>query len=170
MFLEFVEGPDAGRRIELNGPVEIGREVPEGAGSSVIDPQVSRRHARFTSVQGGALVEDLESSNGTFVNGTRVFAPAPLRHGDQIQIGLSVLELRADEARARSTVRAVPPALAVPPHEPDYTVDVRSSLDRSSSDLDGLLDIRTKAMARLAPLAVGLVVVFAAILYLATRN
>jgi pSer/pThr/pTyr-binding forkhead associated (FHA) protein len=50
-------------------------------------PFVSRRHCRFTRTGDRVLVQDLESYNGTFVNGKRVRNPLPLRDGDELSLG-----------------------------------------------------------------------------------
>jgi DNA-binding winged helix-turn-helix (wHTH) protein len=55
---------------------------------------VSRRHARITVVSGAAIVEDLDSTNGTQVNGTRISGPTRLGPGDQLALGSEVLRLR----------------------------------------------------------------------------
>ncbi len=49
-------------------------------------PEVSRRHARLAFTEGGYVLQDLNSNNGTYLNGERT-AEARLQHGDQIQIG-----------------------------------------------------------------------------------
>jgi len=118
--LEVVEGPDAGRRVELTGPIEIGRQ--EGSGLVLRDQLASRRHARVTPAPGGASVEDLGSRNGTFVNGNEIPGPTLATAGDQILVGVSVLQLRsaAQIAERPSAVRAVPAGLASPPRQPDY--------------------------------------------------
>jgi pSer/pThr/pTyr-binding forkhead associated (FHA) protein len=50
-------------------------------------PQVSGRHARLFRAQGGLMIEDLHSSNGTYVNGRRIQKSASLRSGDRIGLG-----------------------------------------------------------------------------------
>ena len=55
----------------------------------VNDPEVSRRHCRLMMGKDGYLIEDLGSTNGTFVNGQRVTSPVPLYHGDTIELGKS---------------------------------------------------------------------------------
>jgi signal transduction histidine kinase len=55
------------------------------------ETDVSRRHARIAFGERGFEIEDLCSSNGTHVNGLRVVTPVPLRIGDRIQIGRTVL-------------------------------------------------------------------------------
>jgi hypothetical protein len=63
------------------------------------DPGVSRRHARVRTGGGAVTVEDLGSSNGTFVNGERISRAVELAAGDEIQVGGTVLGI-ADAATA----------------------------------------------------------------------
>jgi hypothetical protein len=51
------------------------------------DPEVSRRHARFESRNGVVYVDDLKSSNGTFLNGRRVTEAIEVRTGDAVDVG-----------------------------------------------------------------------------------
>ncbi|GAB4442334.1 MAG: FHA domain-containing protein [Chloroflexi bacterium OHK40] len=64
--------------------ITIGR-----AGCDIVldNPQVSRFHAQIDRTQGGAVLRDAGSTNGTFVNGQRLSGPHTLRAGDVIQIG-----------------------------------------------------------------------------------
>jgi DNA-binding winged helix-turn-helix (wHTH) protein len=63
--------------------------------SLVIDATtVSRRHARITVVSGTATIEDLGSTNGTHVNGTRISAPTRLVPGNELALGTEVLQIR----------------------------------------------------------------------------
>jgi DNA-binding winged helix-turn-helix (wHTH) protein len=55
---------------------------------------VSRRHARITVAHGAATIADLDSTNGTHVNGTRISAPTRLVPGDEFALGSEVLRLR----------------------------------------------------------------------------
>lgn len=66
---------------------------------------VSRRHARFSVATGTVVVRDLESTNGTFVNGDRV-ALTELRHGDRLRFGNVALELFSLAAGRQQTVLA----------------------------------------------------------------
>jgi DNA-binding winged helix-turn-helix (wHTH) protein len=69
---------------------------------------VSRRHARLRldAESGGASIEDLGSTNGTFVNETRVEAPTAVRDGDLLHVGSVLLTFRAWlPERSRSTER-----------------------------------------------------------------
>lgn len=54
------------------------------------NPDISRRHARLIQDEGGYRIEDLGSSNGTYLNGERISAPRLLQHGDRIRLGQSV--------------------------------------------------------------------------------
>ena len=85
-------------------PVEPGSTIGrEGCDITLSDPDVSRRHAAVETSNGGLSIEDLGSTNGTFVNGERITAPRALRDGDEIQIGSTVWRLRAPVAATRLT-------------------------------------------------------------------
>jgi pSer/pThr/pTyr-binding forkhead associated (FHA) protein len=58
------------------------------------DTFVSQVHARVFRQGDGYWVEDLGSTNGTLVNGRRVVGAVPVRRGDRVQVGRSVLELQ----------------------------------------------------------------------------
>ena len=82
-----------GRRIPLQpGENILGREDD---GIRIDSPTVSRRHARISVSGGDALLEDLGSKNGTFVQGVRVLAaPVPLTDGDEVRTGSVVFRFR----------------------------------------------------------------------------
>jgi len=61
---------------------------------------VSRRHARITVAHGAATIEDLDSTNGTHVNGERISAPKRLVPGDEFTLGSEVLRLRVRSVSA----------------------------------------------------------------------
>ena len=65
---------------------------------------VSRRHARITVASGVATIEDLESTNGTHVRGTRISRPTRLEPGDELALGSEAVQVRRRSASAR-TVR-----------------------------------------------------------------
>src|ERR1700732_3950936 len=76
--------------------------------SLVIDAStVSRRHARITVVSGTATIEDLDSTNGTQVNGTRIFGPTRLETGNKIALGTAVLLVKINDPSAL-TVKVEP--------------------------------------------------------------
>lgn len=80
-----------GLHVDILGPVVVGRSP---SSDIVIDePYVSATHARFT-LQGPAIVlEDLESTNGTLVNGHPISQPVTLRDGDDVQVGDTVMRV-----------------------------------------------------------------------------
>jgi pSer/pThr/pTyr-binding forkhead associated (FHA) protein len=108
LILEIVEGDDAGRQTPLEGSIEIGREASTGL--SIDDEQASRRHTRVTAEGDHALVEDLGSTNGTYLNGQPIEGQRTLRPGDRLRVGLTIFELRtaADVQRQPSAVIPVP--------------------------------------------------------------
>lgn len=61
----------------------------------VSSPRVSRRHARIRLADGRAIVEDLDSKNGTYVSGRLLAGPHELRDGDEILVGPVALRYRA---------------------------------------------------------------------------
>lgn len=72
---------------------------------SVKDPSVSRRHAHLTPRGGKILVQDLGSSNGTFVNGERVEGTAELAGGDVLALGDAELQVRVEAPSELATIR-----------------------------------------------------------------
>ncbi len=77
---------------KLDGPIQIGRGP--ACDLRVEDAYVSNVHARIFPREGGWYVEDLGSTNGTFVNEERIAAPAPVRAGDRVRVGTTLIELR----------------------------------------------------------------------------
>ena len=109
LILEIVEGDEAGRQEALTGPIEIGRDASTTL--SLQDEQMSRRHARVSAQGDLAIVEDLGSTNGTYVNEQPIEGPRALQAGDRIRVGLTVIELRTaqDVQRQPSAIRRVVP-------------------------------------------------------------
>jgi len=87
-----IAGPRVGQmqKIDGDGSIRIGREpVCE---LHISDPGVSRRHARVERVDEGTIrIEDLGSSNGTFVNGSQIEGLRSLEPGDKISMGTSTV-------------------------------------------------------------------------------
>jgi hypothetical protein len=84
---------------ELNGQAyPLGNEMTIGraAGCQVTldDTYVSQLHTRVYLREGRYLVEDLGSTNGTYLNRQKVSGPMPISPGDRLQIGNTVMELR----------------------------------------------------------------------------
>lgn len=87
--------PVVGTALSLDAITSLGRDVNNSI--VVDDPFASTEHAVLTFRGRGWYLEDLESTNGTFVNGNRVETVAPLTFGDEIQIGQ--VRLRLERAR-----------------------------------------------------------------------
>ena len=91
--LKIVEPPERrGRTFAMSEEMTIGRAA--GCAVSIEDPLISQLHARIFRRDGQYFVEDLGSTNGTFVNRKRIGGPVALRPKDRIQIGDTVLELQ----------------------------------------------------------------------------
>jgi ABC-2 type transport system ATP-binding protein len=92
--LRVVQGPDAGEVFTLERTTVLGRDP--AADLVVGDDQVSRRHLLLTLRDSSAVVMDLGSSNGTFVNDELVVGEHRLGPGDRLRIGTTVLEIVSD--------------------------------------------------------------------------
>lgn len=107
MQLVVQSGAEPGRTYDLTA----GNKLSIGRQSSnqivVGDEQVSRKHAEIELSPTGVLVVDLSSSNGTFVNGTRISSPIILKTGDTLQVGTTVLKLVDPQA----ALRTMPPGV-----------------------------------------------------------
>ncbi len=91
-FLEIIEGADQGEKIPLAAETfYVGRHSQ--CQLVVSDAEVSRRHLKITPADGGWLVDDLGSTNGTVVNGQRINREK-IAPGDRIKIGQTVLVIK----------------------------------------------------------------------------
>lgn len=100
-YLVVLDGAEQGRRLELSAtePMTIGRDPQQTL--VFADPELSRRHARVLLVNEEPLVQDLGSTNGTFVDGKRVTAPTKLPEGTVLRIGSQLFRY---ERRSRRDV------------------------------------------------------------------
>ena len=88
-----VEGENAGARAELaDAPLLIGRGTD--AAIRLDDDYVSTRHARVGASGDEWFVEDLGSTNGTYIGSVRITQPTTIGLGVQVRIGKTILELR----------------------------------------------------------------------------
>ncbi len=103
--LVVINGAESGKSYELNpaGSV-VGRQA--GVEVRLEGAKVSRRHARVFSDKDGFHVEDLGSSNGTFLNGRKLQAPAALNQMDEIEIGSYRLRFEVADGSPDITIRA----------------------------------------------------------------
>src|SRR4051795_10842424 len=118
--LKITGGNAAGQDINLEQELVIGRSTP-GLGSLGGDSEISRVHARvFHDPSGRLIVEDLGSTNGTFVNGNRISGQQALNPGDQLRFGQTSLTVEggAADAGATSVGNVIPAPVPTPAPEP----------------------------------------------------
>lgn len=96
----------------VNGETFIGRD-PEN-GIAIDDESLSGNHARFVVADGTCVLEDLGSTNGTFVNGEQIQS-VQLSHGDQLQFGSLIAVFESEVAEVAETLDIEP---AEPETEP----------------------------------------------------
>ena len=125
--LKMRSGPTPGKVFPLEAAeLTVGRDTNNGI--TINDAEVSRRHAKLT-LQGDAYqLEDLGSTNGTFVNGHRISAPIPLKANDTVSFGENIVLVveaafdanatMAAPAMAAKTNVAPPPAMPSPSAPP----------------------------------------------------
>ncbi len=119
--LVVTNGSSVGSRLDLDGDTfVIGRD--DDTELAIDDSQASRRHARVTRSAAGFMVEDLGSTNGTFLGGSRISAPQPWGPADELRIGRTTIALKGAPARTEigsadefdGTVAAAPAPGATP--------------------------------------------------------
>jgi pSer/pThr/pTyr-binding forkhead associated (FHA) protein len=117
--LEVVAGRALGMSILLDDELLIGRHA-DGAGRLADDDEISRSHARISLDRSGfCAIEDLGSTNGTFVNGLRISGPQTLSVGDTIEVGGTTLVVRElPIPAAERSLKAVRPQPTVVPGGP----------------------------------------------------
>lgn len=143
---QVLEGMDKGRVYrELPTPVTIGRE--EGNLLRLNDERVSRFHAKVQVDNGDFIITDLESTNGTRVNGT-VVQIRRLRYGDRVGVGRSLLLFGSNEEIAArmanlegKTVSSVEAEIGVPAEGP-ATVQAQTIAGPAEDELDFDLNVK----------------------------
>jgi FHA domain-containing protein len=117
--LKVTGGNALGSTIALDAELVIGRSTP-GLGSLGGDSEISRVHGRvYHDPSGQLMIEDLGSTNGTFVNGNRISGAQPLRSGDQVRVGQTTMAVEGGAAEGATAVGAiVPPTAAGTPPPP----------------------------------------------------
>jgi predicted component of type VI protein secretion system len=122
-------GPNTGKIYPLEAPeIVIGRDA--GNIIAINDAEISRKHAKLTLQNSTYLLQDLGSTNGTFINGQRITTPQELKPGDSVTLGENIVLMYetsfdpnatvVSSAQALKTVapirkQAPPPALAPTP-------------------------------------------------------
>ena len=114
-------GPTPGVTFPLDGDqLTIGRDSSNGV--AINDAEVSRKHSRLSFQGGKFVIEDLGSTNGTFVNGQRLAGPVVLKAGDVVSLGEQIvlmydainMDPGATMAAPRRSARVEPPPMQQP--------------------------------------------------------
>jgi serine/threonine protein kinase len=119
--LRVTAGNAQGSEIQVEDEFLIGRQASE-EGQLGQDAEISREHARIARSGGNFTIEDLGSTNGTFVNGRKINRPEILSPGDRIQVGATTLVVQV------SVPSAAEPATEPPPERAAPDADTRSSV------------------------------------------
>jgi hypothetical protein len=91
--LRVLEPPELlGRSFEIKGEATIGRAA--GCEITLDDTFISQMHARLSLGESGVVLEDLGSTNGTYLNRQKVTSASVVQPGDRIQVGGTILELQ----------------------------------------------------------------------------
>ena len=136
--LEAIDGPEHAAPIPIPpGEVTIGRQAPANV---LIDSRVvSKLHARLRRAVDRLAIDDLDSPNGTFVNGARITTNHPLRDGDTISIaGVRSFRVRIT-GQSGAPPAAAPPAAdagaAAAPAQPAFSQEWKTRLVWSPEEL-----------------------------------
>jgi len=154
--LRFISGKYQGGEF----PLRMDREIVIGRSSDLdmvlVEDMVSRKHAKISTTGGQIVIQDMGSTNGTFVNGEKI-RKARLKEGDRILIGTSIIKLvgvtdgaQATEAEARAELesnaqrRSAQPATGRPMSGSVEEIPLPDLLQLlSTSKKSGVLSIRT---------------------------
>ncbi len=132
------EGISTGKNFPLNEPgpegpahIIIGRDP--GVDFLIDSPGISRRHAQITIQDDQCTLEDLGSSNGTFLNGERLSQPRRLRNGDVIRLGQAVtLQYQGETREAAATMFE----LSQPPVEQTMLESTPPAIEKTSLEAE----------------------------------
>jgi pSer/pThr/pTyr-binding forkhead associated (FHA) protein len=149
-------GPTPGVTFPLEGDqIIVGRDASNGV--AINDAEISRKHSRLSFQGGKYVLEDLGSTNGTFVNGQRLAGPVVLKPGDVIALGEQIVlmydAINIDPGAtvmSRKAVRIVEPP-PVQASAPAYAPPPPASYGPPSTPLK---------KTNLAPIIIGVIVLF----------
>jgi hypothetical protein len=143
-------GPTPGAAFTLEGDqIDIGRDSTNEI--VINDAEISRRHARLTFQGGKYVLEDLGSTNGTFVNGQRLAGPRVLKAGEVVSFGEQIVVIfeathlvdagaTVVSPRASAVPAAPRPVMPPPPPPVEYAGSVPAS--PAPAPLPGSINIR----------------------------
>jgi pSer/pThr/pTyr-binding forkhead associated (FHA) protein len=102
-------GPASELSYEIESALVIGRGKVD---VRIDDRKLSRKHASVSPAVDGVLVEDLGSTNGTWVNDARIDSPVTVGHGARIRVGETIFEVHAEVAGGRTVLDEQPESSA----------------------------------------------------------
>src|SRR5947209_7213400 len=128
--LVILQGPEPGRQFDLDQPTALIGRQPDAA-VYLESLAVSRQHAQIVRENGECFVEDVGSSNGTFVNGQQLKGRVALTEHDTLQVGPYLMVLRPDPPMGRDSdpairvqVNAIPSNLTLYTQNPAHKLQV----------------------------------------------
>ena len=116
------------REIKVVGPLIVGRSP--SAGVYLDDKTLSREHTQFYLQNGRLFVKDLESKNGTYLNGSLLQRAEALKHGDRVKVGTATFSVVLE---AGDPMPAVTAPLAAPPPRPPPQAPVKTTVTVTSA-------------------------------------
>jgi pSer/pThr/pTyr-binding forkhead associated (FHA) protein len=141
-------GPTPGAAFMLErDQITIGRDPTNGI--TINDAEISRRHARLTFQGGKHILEDLGSTNGTFVNGQRLAGPRVLKPGEVVSFGEQIVLVYETTVFDAGATVVSPRAAAVPsisrpvPQPPPPPVEYAGSVPASPVTTTEYIEKRT---------------------------
>jgi serine phosphatase RsbU (regulator of sigma subunit) len=160
--LILVKGPNAGRRFSLPGEITVIGRQPDSA-IYLEELAVSRQHARIVCENGAYYIEDLNSANGTWLNGVKQkpHTRVPLTESDELQVGPYVLNLHVErppetQSIIRARIDAGPSSHTLFAQNPAQKLSVVMEIAQNLGhvlDLDPLLGRLLEHLLRLFPQA-----------------
>lgn len=156
-------GPTPGAIFTLEGDqLNVGRDSSNDI--TINDAEISRRHARLTFQGGKYVLEDLGSTNGTFVNGQRLAGPRVLKPGEVVSFGeqiVLVFEVTTTDPGATvvSPRAAVVPSISRPVTPPPPPADFVGSVPASPAPAASSTPAPAKGM-NVLPIIIGAAVLF----------
>jgi class 3 adenylate cyclase len=125
-------------RIQVVEPLEIGRECD---GLLIADSQASRRHALLSPRHSELLAEDLRSTNGTFLDGSRIDVPVILQLGSVLRVGDTTIELVETPAAPRTTLSGLSRETIVASGHASSTTAVRAASGAPAGARETSIDV-----------------------------
>jgi signal transduction histidine kinase/pSer/pThr/pTyr-binding forkhead associated (FHA) protein len=131
--LHVLRGPDKGQTFQITDePSIIGRSADS---VHLSDNTVSRQHAELAYEDEQWKLVDRGSSNGTLLNGVRIQAPTPIKHGDQIKVGSTLMVFSGDDSVQRFSGPAGAGALDLESSRPMIDSSILSAVSSSEDSV-----------------------------------